>query len=63
MKYHHQQQNDTTLNTNTPIVTAALAIEGPFSFMNIFAFALELPLLCCGAAFLYLAGLESARSL
>jgi hypothetical protein len=64
MKYDHQQQNVTAFNTSTPIVTAALAISGPFSFMNLFAFTLELPLLCDGAAFLSelsLAGLKSAR--
>jgi hypothetical protein len=63
MKYNHQQQNVTTFNTGTPIVTAALATSEPLSFMNLFAFALEPPLLCNGTAFLSelsLAGLKSA---
>jgi len=56
----HQQQIDTTLNTNMPVMTAALAIRGPFFFKNFFAFALDLPPLCNGSMLLSLAGLEPA---
>jgi hypothetical protein len=61
MSYDHQQQHDTTFNTRTPIVTATLAIPGPFFFINLFTFALELPPLSNGAMSLSAAGLESAR--
>lgn len=42
MAYCTQQQTDTTLNMNMPMMAAALAIPGPFSFKTVFAFVLEL---------------------
>lgn len=61
MALHHQQQSETTLNTNMPVMTAALAIRGPFSFKNLFAFTLHLLPPRGGLVFLLSAGLKSAR--
>ena len=61
MNSHHQQESDTTLNMNMPIIIAALASRVPFSFnKKRFAFALEPPPRT-GLVFLSSAGLESAR--
>ena len=56
-----QQQTDTTLNMNMPMMTAALASREPFSFDKIFAFALELLLPRSIFVFSSSVALESAR--